>query len=274
MDGKKYSEYLEKFATAKALFCTSCGTETPALGSSSFCSSCENMVDSTLESVTSSAPNLSRAVAEIKNLVDGGDFDGAIAAYKGLDPKMEDASLLYAQALVYIRYSNSVLGSVNYTKEGFMYENTDIRDKSLALISLSKRMLARAIVLLTDSISKASNYRQSYLLFLCQMKFDKLRGAVESMAALDKSGQVAIASYARLLFDAKTGELRDMAMQLQKLETGGTIFLNALFYYAYLDLKEARHGAARIKLAGLSQYAESHSVEALMEEIKNAAAPE
>jgi len=274
MDAKKYTEYLNKFATAKGLFCTSCGTQTPSLGSTAFCSSCENMLDSTLESVASTAPNLTKAVADIKNLVDCGDFEGAIASYKGLDPKMEDASLLYAQALLYIRYSNSVLGGVNYAKEGFMYENIDIRDRSLALISLSKRMLARAIVLLADAISKTPNYRQSYLLFLCQMKFGKLRGAVESIVALDAAGQGAIASYARILFDAKTGELKDMVAQLQKMETGGTIFLNALFYYAYLDLKEGRYGAARVKLAELSPYVESQNVEALIEEIKNASTPE
>ncbi|MDE1833334.1 MAG: hypothetical protein KGH58_02855 [Candidatus Micrarchaeota archaeon] len=271
MDEKTYMGYMNAFAGANRLFCGCCGTETLSVGQMTLCAYCENIVDSTMQQFAERAPTIANSLANIKGLADGGDFAGALAAYKALDQKMESPQMAYAQALLYIRYSNSVLGGINYAKQGFMYENIDLRDKSLALISASKRLLARAIVLLTDSLGKTDDFRQRYLLFLCQMKFGKLRGAEESLAAIERAGQGALAAYCHLLLDAKTGDIRDMELRLMQLEMAGNMFLNSLYYSAYLDLKQGRAKSARMKLAALSSITESQSVEALMEEIKAAA---
>ncbi|MDE1810431.1 MAG: hypothetical protein KGH58_03935 [Candidatus Micrarchaeota archaeon] len=273
MDQRRYMDYISKFATATRLLCIHCGAETPSLGQFSLCSACENIVDTTADAAAKT-PAMADSIRQIKALVDSGNFDAAIAAYKGIDPTMEEPALLYALALLYIRYSNSVLGGVNYTKQGFMYENIDMRDRSLALISLSKRMLARAIVLLTASLAKGEEYRQRYLLLLCQIKFGKIRGASESIEALKKSSQPALASYASLLLDAKSGEMEPMRAAIEEMERSGNIFVNTLFYDAYLDLKERKADSARMKLAALSAYSESQSIEALMEEIKEALDPQ
>ena len=270
MDEKAYMGYMNGFAGANRLFCGCCGTETPSVGPVTLCAYCENIVDSTMQQFAERAPTLASALNNIKGLADGGDFDGALAAYNALDAKMESPPMLYAQALLYIRYSNSVIGGINYTKQGFMYDNIDLRDRSLALISMSKRLLARAIALLADSLGRADDYRQRYLLFLCQMKFGKLRGAGESLAAIEKAGQAALAAYGHLVLDAKTGDLKDMEQRLRQLEKAGGVFLNSFYYSAYLDFKQGMAKAARMKLAALSSLSESQSVEALIEEIKAA----
>ncbi|MDE1811133.1 MAG: hypothetical protein KGH66_03765 [Candidatus Micrarchaeota archaeon] len=274
MDQRRYMGYISKFATAMRLLCMHCGTETPALGQFSLCSVCENIVDTTADAAAAKTPAMADSIRQIKALVDSGDFDAAIAAYKAIDPKMEDPALLYAQALLYIRYSNSVLGGVNYAKQGYMYENIDMRDRSLTLISLSKRMLARAIALLTASLANGEEYRQRYLLLLCQIKFGKIRGASESLEALKKSGQPALATYASLLLDARGKEMKPMRAAIEEIDRSGNMFVNTLFYDAYLDLKERKADSARMKLAALSAYSESQSVEALIEGIKEASGPQ
>jgi tetratricopeptide (TPR) repeat protein len=251
------------------LMCTSCGVETLSLGSIGVCSNCESLIYTTRNSMAGTNPDLLNSLEVINKSVSDGDFELAIATYDSIGSQRP--SLLYAEALVYIKYSNREVSNINYGRKGFMEENAVHRSKASNLISKSKRLITKAISLATEEMNSGTGSLDTvYALFLLQTKLGRLKSASGTLQVLNGMGNTYLNEYAGVVFSTSAKRYDDALKRADAMMVVNHLPLNT-FYYASLALfKKGMLSESTALLERLQHLMSSTNVESLLEETKRA----
>lgn len=268
MNIRKYMKLLKAVEKSGGmLVCTSCGAETLSAGGMSVCSNCESLVHTTRKSLSSSNPDLLNSLDAINKSLSDGDFDSAIATYDGMES--EDPSLLYAEALVYIRYSNHEISSISYGRKGFMEENAVHRSKASRLVSMSKLLVTKAISMANKEIESGSKpLDMVYTLFLLQTKLGQLRSAGSTLQELGGMGNAYVQEYANLVFSTSAKKYDEALKRAETMMAANHLPLNAFYYASFALFKKGMLRESAVLLGELQHMMNSTNVETLLEEIK------
>ena len=229
---------------SKLFFCTYCGAETPAVGGMCMCSNCESFVymDRALaESKDSSLVGLLQSISEkVKNL----DYDGAIAAYDTIIASNKDPNYFYAKSLIYIKYSNHVISQIRYDRDGFMEENTALRDRGAALMLTAKSLLNWAVYnAMPDMKDDKLSLNAAYMAFLAYIKLSDLKAAQHMLQKVKVFDSNYVGRYADVVLESNTESQTREEKLLAKAEalTSAKCFSINAFYYIALCLYDKRN---------------------------------
>jgi pentatricopeptide repeat protein len=268
MDAAKSMRLLKVIERSGAkLICTCCGVETLSVGNIGICSNCESMIDTDRKSLLSSNPELVGNLDAIRKAIANNDFESALSIYGRMRSEGEEPSLLYAEALACIGYSNRETSRISYDRKGFMEENASFRKKGSELASKAKLLMEKAIRLATDDIDKGNASMDiMYTLFLLQAKLGAMKGAYYMLHELDRvKGYTS--EYANLVFNASMGRYNDVIKHADVMATGNQLPLNAFYYIAFALFKKGRITDSMKLLGELQQLTANPNVGLLLKEI-------
>ena len=269
MDAKGYVSALEEFKKSSSLLiCEYCGVETASLGDICVCSNCESMVVTTRPILQKKDHPLLDSLDSINNAINDMKYELAIPIYDKLIADKKDPSLMYAAAILYLKYSNYEITQIGYAKPGFMEDNTVHRDKGAKLASTAKKLLSKSISVANAEIAKGNTpLSLVYNRFLAQVKMGSVKGAKESVGLLQKLGNEYIYNYASLVFEARM-EHYDNTIKIADTLTDPKSFSVNAFYYIGLGLfKKRKVKDAKMVLEALNGILKSNNLEALIFEI-------
>jgi tetratricopeptide (TPR) repeat protein len=248
-----------------------CGTKTAALGSLCMCANCESMTRYDNTSLSRKDPTLASSLDVIDEAMAEGKYDDAIAEYEKLYQNREDPSFLYAEALAYIRYSNSENARISYDKPGFMDDNAAVAERALNLASKAKALLAKAISTARKDMAEGNDSPDNaYALLLAQLKFGALRGAKDSVDAMGKLSNTLIYNYSAMLFETRMGNYRQAMVHADAIIRGDDVLVNAFFYAGLAMFKLGKKQDAKKLLKAVSEASPNGSAPALIEEMRTA----
>lgn len=251
------------------VICEYCGTETPSISETCICSNCECLASTRRLLLANRDHLLLESLDSIKNLAFDSKYAEAISIYDKLISERKDPFLMYAEALLYIRYSNYELSKITYDKRGFMDENTLSRNSASKLISSSKKLLERAISTIELEISKGNkSANMFYLLFLCQLKMQNYRAARPNLEILKMIPDDYLYSYASMIFNMHIQDYKSAAAFAEKLISKENFSINSLYYTAFMKFKQRDFAEAKKLLDGLNQLIPNKNVELLLSEIR------
>lgn len=251
------------------LMCEYCGKETFALGDMAMCTRCESLVHLTRKVVQMKNPGLAGSLDMINGLADAGEHEKAAQVYEKLYSETNDPLLLYAEALLYTRYSNYETSMISYGRQGFMDENIALKDSSLKHTSASKKLLAKLIYIARGNVDKnIISINILYSLFLAQLKFGDVRGAKYSLEMLRNLNNDYVHTYASMVFESAMGNYDNVIKNAEALLTQNSFSINAAYYLAFAYFKRGRIDDAKKLLNAAQRYLNSETVEALIQDIE------
>ena len=268
----QYTKPLNSLANAqRRLLCAYCGTSTAALGNAGICSNCESIAYYESESLPNRDPVLAGSLKNIRDAIANANYEDAIAEYEKLCLYSKDPSFLYAEALVYIKYSNRENSKISYDRPGFMEDNADLTERSLNLAVKAKALLAKAIAIAREDVAKGNNSPNIlYALLLAQLKFGELRGARKSLDTIERYDKSTLYNYAAMLLEAHIGNYRKVMEYADAIINSNDVISNAFFYAGLAMFKLGRRTDAEKLLRSASKVSDSSSIPALIEEIRRA----
>ncbi len=250
------------------MMCGNCGVETPSIGGNCMCSNCESMVTHDRASLEKLDHALCGALVDISGSMSDRKYDDAITAYDKLIEDRKDPMLMYAEAIAYLKYSNNEITRIGYMKPGFMEDNTAHRDMAAKLASSAKRLLAKAIRLANMELSNAEGHANMlYCRFLAQVKMGNVKGALQSVKELEKSGNEYAYNYARMVFESYMEKYEDAMKTADALTKEDSFSINAFYYIGLALFKKRRAKEAKQVLQGLNKILKNDNLEALILEI-------
>ena len=268
MDAVKSMKLLKIIGSSGTkLICAYCGVETPSTGSIGICSNCESMISMDRKSLMGTNPELVGDLDAIRKGIADKDFESAISVYGKM--KSDEPSLLYAEALACIGYSNCEISQISYDRKGFMEENAEHRRKGSELASKAKLLIAKATHLAAHDVENGSaSMDLVYALFLLQVKLGALRGASYTLRGLNKAGGVYALGYANIVLDASMKRYDDVMKHADILAGGNQLPLSALYYIALALFKKGRIADSTRLLKELQPLMTNQNIGPLLEEIK------
>ncbi len=231
--------------------CVHCGNAIISIPlKESFCHFCELIGDD--DSVDSS-----KGYKELRGMMDSrnelalsGKWDDASAVAEKI--KMTAIpSVLYANGLFYLAFSDVLYKSVDYGMEGYMEGNSDNRERSIKVLSEGKTQIYKAIRLSEDRLQHGYDSAPAYLRFIAYSRLQVPDGAKAALIALEskESKESALLLYARTVHLAAYGTERAALAEVGKATESQ---VNAFYYLARLMIREGRTGEAIKVLARLS----------------------
>jgi tetratricopeptide (TPR) repeat protein len=249
------------------LACTSCGAETLSVGGIGVCSNCESLVYATRKALTTTNPDLLNSLDVVNRSASNGDFDLAISAYDNIG--REKPSLLYAEALLCLRYSNREVSAINYGRKGFMEENAAQRSKASMLASKSKRLITKAMSLATEEMNSGGGSLETvYTLFLLQAKLGKLKSAGSTLLVLESMGNTYLSRYASVIFNTSLKRYDEALKGVDSMMGANYLPLNAFYYASFALFKKGMLDESAALLGRLQHLMSSANVESLLKGIK------
>lgn len=269
MNTDQYIKILNDFRNSyQNLICEYCDFETPSTDERCICFNCESFVHSTRTILERRDSPLLDSLDSIKSSLNDSKYVDAITVYDRLIKERNDPILMYASALVQIKYSNYEISMISYDKKGFMEENTQHRDMAAKLTSSAKRLLAKSISTIEAEISKAGNSTNLlYPLFLSQIKLGNYRGAQNSIQGLKKGENSYLANYAAMLLDVYMENYESAIRNADTLLEKGGFSINALFYISFCKFKNGKAKEAKRLFTEISKIIESDSIAQMLSEI-------
>ena len=88
------------------------------------CSNCESIINNDRKSLLGTNPELVGDLDTIRKGIANNDFESVVSVYDRMRSENEGPSLMYAEALAYIAYSNHEISLISYDRKGFMEENS------------------------------------------------------------------------------------------------------------------------------------------------------
>jgi tetratricopeptide (TPR) repeat protein len=265
----QYVRLMKAMSKAHRKFtCTSCGTKTEVLGDFCMCSNCESIAHYDSVAISRKDPTLSNSLKLIGDALAAGNYEGVIAEYEKLYQYKRDPLLLYAEALAYIRYSNRTYAGISYDRPGFMEDNAAMAENAMKLASTAKALLAKSIKASRDDMAEGNSSPDSlYGLMLAQLKLGDLRGAKDSLDAMEKLNIPLVYNYAAMMLDAQKSDYRKVMAHADTILRSKNILVNA-FFYAGLALfgLGSRNDAMKL-FKSMSAVSESSAVPLLVSEI-------
>ncbi len=163
----KYVASLESLSkTASIVECNNCGSKTLANGAVSICNFCELAVMSNMEH-TSNA----ELFKGISILIDKGMIAEALSSLNDLSKSISDPISVYIIGVFYEFISNYKYNDINYSRAGFMEENSSNIYFSLDMISKAKEQYFKTLSLISKATSKGSD--TLYLEFITNIKLKR-----------------------------------------------------------------------------------------------------
>jgi len=269
MNAKDYIGLLKSSAgRSTVLTCRYCGTDTRSVGQMCMCSNCECIVDSSRSAIEKGDHLLIASLDRINGSMGTNNYADAATANDQLVAQKKDPLMMYAAALAYLKYSNYEITQIGYMTPGFMEGNTVHRDKAAKLASSAKRLLAKSIAVSNAAIKEGnSSFGILYARFLAQVKMGMKKGASDSIAMLEKSGNSYVHDYSRMVFESSMERYEKVIAAAEKLMTAESFSVNA-FYYAGLALFKTRKlKEAKMVLESLRGMLKSDNLEALIFEV-------
>lgn len=266
------TSYLDIIRTVSKIYdnsmCMYCGLETPALGDMAICSNCENIVYMNRSSLAKREQDLISKLDSINESINKSDFHVAISTYDKIVSERLEPTFLYAEALLYIKYSNYEISQISYDKPGFMDENTKRRDSATKQASTAKKFLEKAIFMARTEIAAGNaSLNTVYALFLAQRKIGNMRGAREAMELLDRLGKEFITGYVSMVYETEMKNFDKAIAHAESLVGQNDFSINAFYYIAYALFKKGKRNDAKILLETLKPSIASRNVEALINDI-------
>jgi tetratricopeptide (TPR) repeat protein len=268
----QYMKRLEILSKAyRKLVCVYCGTKTAALRNQCMCSNCESIARYGSAALLDVDPMLASSLELINGALAEANYESAIAEYEKLYQYRKDPALLYAEALVYIKYSNSENAKISYDRPGFMEDNAAAVERSIGLASTAKTLLAKSIgSSRADMAEGNSSPNNLHALLLAQLKFGDLRGARDSMEAIEKLGNALMYDYAVMLFETRMGNYGQVMERADAIIRSDEVLVNAFFYAGLAMFKLGRQSDAEKLLKAVGEVSDNSSIPALIEEIRTA----
>ncbi|MDE1868720.1 MAG: hypothetical protein KGH60_02020 [Candidatus Micrarchaeota archaeon] len=255
--------------TYTTLMCEYCGKETFAVHDMAMCTGCESLVHLTRKVVQLKNPGLAGSLDTINRLVEAGEHEKAAQIYEKLYADTKDPQLLYAEALLYTKYSNYETSMISYDKQGFMDENIALRDSSLKQVSASKKLLAKLIYIARGNVDKnIISINTLYSLFLAQLKFGDVRGAKRSLEMLSNLNNDYVHTYASMVFENAMGNYDSVIKNAEALLTQNSFSINAAYYLAFAWFKKGRIGDAKKLINAAQGYLGSDTTESLVQDME------
>ncbi len=269
MDAKVYVSALQDIQkSATLLMCEYCGIETSSLGDTCICSNCESMVVTNRAILEKKDHVLLDALDNINRSMSDSNYDQAIQLYDKLILERKEPSLMYAEAIAYLKYSNHEITNIGYMRAGFMEENTLHRDKAAKLVSLSKRLLTKSVSLANAEIAKGNKpLNLIYNKFLAQIKMGSVKGSKESVEMLKGMGNEYIYNYAQLVFAARMEKYDNTLRAAEKLTKKDSFSINAFYYIGLALFKKGKFKDAKSVLESVNGIIKSANLDTLIFEV-------
>lgn len=268
MDVKDYAALLENSKkSCTMLMCEYCGTETPSIGSMCICSNCECLVTTGRAVLEKKDHLLLDALDRINASVSEDKYDDAVSVYTSLIAEKKLPMLMYAAAIMYMKYSNYEITKIGYMHSGFMEENTLHRDKAAKLVSSAKRLLTKSISISNAEIKGGGSFDMIYGRFLAQIKMGSIKGAKNSMDMLEKAGNEYVYDYARMVFESRMEKYDSVMKSAEALMSNERFSVNAFYYIGLALFKKRRVKEARQVLQPLEGLLKSSNLDALLFEV-------
>jgi tetratricopeptide (TPR) repeat protein len=269
MDDVQYLKIIDGLESShQTLMCEYCGAETPSIGELCICSNCECVAHSTRPMLEKRDHLLLDALDSINSSIASQNYDAALATYDKLVAERKEPPYMYAQALLYLKYSNYEIGKINYSRQGFMEENTTHRNNAAKSASASKRLIAKAIsVAENETATGNTSPNIVYMLFLAQMKLGNHRAAQISMNQLFKIGNRYLADYSAMVFSTHMQDYAGAIKSAERLLINDNFSVNALFYIGYSKFRGGKVKEAGNMLARLGSLIVSENLHALLQEM-------
>ena len=269
MDQNADTSELAKLLKSSSLFvCAQCGTETVALGGMCMCSNCESIATDTRSVLKAKDHVLLDALEKLNASIESNDYASAISVYDSLVAERKSPFLMYAQALLYMKYSNHEIGQIGYENPGFMEGNAVHRQNASKFASLSKKLLTKSIHTSKKEIEGgAASPSLSYNLFLSQIKLGMMRAASATVNDISKLGNSYVYNYALMVFKARREHYDQMIKLAENLANADSFSLNAFYYIGLGFFKKGKYKQAKSILSSIEGLMKSGNLEALMFEI-------
>ncbi len=267
-DVTRYMDAIDKAGQGGGiLVCRHCGTRNRSAYDHAICIRCEQFVDSTMNMLEAKDPSLLKSLENIDAALDNRDYESAIKEYDSIFSQRKDPGFLYAEALIYIAYSNYETSLIDYNKEGYMEENSAHRLNSIRLMAQAKLLLNKAVYALNSNASEGDTPNKRYLTFLSQVKLGHLRGALMNFSALEKHESDELHSYAGMVFYSANDDT-DKALELSSMMIkSGKNVLNAAYYYAFCLFRKNKLKSSAMILSQLRQYMDNQNINELAKKL-------
>lgn len=254
-----------------SFMCSYCGEQNFGLGGHCVCSNCELPIFLNADEFKAKNPDMFSSLKEMNEKAAASDYSKTIEVCDKLYGTMKDPAYLYIQALVQIKQSNQQTESIKYDREGFMEDNSRLRDNAAELASASKALLVSAIKDCEASMSEdRPAISSAYLTFLCQIKLSNIRGAAYAQQKVNKIDEKYLGAYSKMMLDANTGEHDDLIKNAEALLKPDSFSSNALFYIALTLFDKHKYPEARELIKAIKQHMNRSSIDALEIEINKA----
>ena len=181
----KYIASLESLRkTASIVECNNCGSKTLTNGTVSICNFCELAVMSSMDYSVNA-----ELFKSISILIDKGMIAEALSSLNNFSKSASDPISVYVTGVFYEFISNYMYNNINYSRAGFMEENSLNIYASLDMISKAKEQFFKTLSLISSSTSKESDI--FYLEFITNIKLKRSFNAKMSLKELNshKTGE-------------------------------------------------------------------------------------
>lgn len=241
--------------------CRYCGCESLAVGKVCVCSNCEMPV------YPGDVHDFA-GISQIKDMVEGGDYQDAMKAYDSIYQSSKDPAYLYAEALLCIKQSNLQVAGIRYNREGFMEENATMRDAAAKFASTARGMLNDAInACLPQLKGDRPPLGAAYTTFMCQVKLSNLREAGEASHLLDKIDSEYLGPYSRMVLNLNLNKYDEVVKDAEALLKSDSFSINAIFYIAMAFFDKKNYSESRKLAELLDSYLKSGQLDALKHEL-------
>ncbi|HUC39182.1 MAG TPA: hypothetical protein VL944_03575 [Candidatus Acidoferrum sp.] len=264
----KALEYAEK--NGKRFMCRYCGNVSIAVGQAAVCQNCELPVYTEEAKMKEREPQTFALISDIKEKMDSGNYDAAMAAYDSAYKNGSDAGYLYAEALLCIKQSNAQIDSIKYDRKGFMDENTAMRDNAAKLASKAKALMEAAIKASEPHMMEERPPLPSvYLTFLCNMKLMNLREANDALQKLNKIDSY-LGMYGKMMLDLNLGKQEEAIADAESILKPERFSANALFYIALVLFDKRKYKESKEMVELVRKYIQGREIDTLSSEIEYA----
>ena len=266
MEVRKITAAVEEAAKVGAYAsCKYCTEDTLSIGDMVICAGCENVITYSQDVTDKHNVRLSQKMAQLHNLIASGDFKSAVEAYALEHAGAQEPQALYAEALLYIRYSNHETSLINHSLHGFMEENISHRNAAAATYSTARLKLNRVIRIVEAETSAGTrSILLDYTAFLSHIKLGELRAAGLLLDAMKSYDTPYVHAYAATVYAAANSDYAGILSNAEAFCSKGSFSISGLYYVSWALLKLGRKKEAKELALSLRKYLKNDSLEALI----------
>lgn len=209
--------------------CWICGSPVAlTFSNDGICNFCEAYIPSDAYLSNKAYVKHATALSEIQKLIDLGNVDDAKAKTDALVSGSTDPVLLYGAANVYSFISDFKYYDMNYSREGFMEQNSANVYYALDMTSRSKDMLYKAIQMTIGAEGSLHDLQSLYLVSMSNLKLKNNVEAIKYISMMQEDPYLP-KEYSRMVYSVQTGN-KEASGRISSLISKGNA--NAVYYLA------------------------------------------